>query len=220
VAPGDEAAQLARRIASSAPLRFAGLHCYQGSAQHMRAPEERAAAIAAASDAARVTKRAIEALGIAVDCVTGGGTATFLHERDSGIFNEVQAGSYAFMDRDYGDNRLGAGDVAFENALFVRTTVMSRPTPLRAVVDAGLKASSVDSGMPGVWQRPDLRYMKASDEHGVVETRDAAALSLGDTLMLVPGHCDPTFSLYDELVCIRGDRVEAVWPIAARGALL
>ena len=70
---------------------------------------------------------------------------------------------------------------------FVRTTVMSRPSAARAVVDAGLKASSVDSGMPGVWQRPDLRYVKASDEHGVLETRGAEAVSLGDALMLVPG---------------------------------
>ena len=220
VAPGDEAVQLARAIAASPPLRFAGLHCYHGTAQHMRAPEDRAGAIAAASEAARMTKRAIEALGIAVERVTGGGTASFLHERDSGVFNEIQAGSYAFMDRDYGDNRLGAGDVAFEHALFVRTTVMSRPTAGRAVVDAGLKASSVDSGMPSVWKRPDIRYVKASDEHGVLDTPDAAAVSLGDVLMLVPGHCDPTFNLYDELVCIRGDRVEALWPIAARGALL
>lgn len=220
VAPGDEALQLAREIAASAPLRFAGLHCYQGSAQHMRAPEERAAAIGSAVEAARATQSAIEACGIAVERVTGGGTASFVHERDSGVFNEIQAGSYAFMDRDYGDNRLGEDDIAFEHALFVRTTVMSRPRALRAVVDAGLKASSVDSGMPSVWKRPDLRYVKASDEHGVLETDDAAALSLGDTLMLVPGHCDPTFNLYDELVCVRGERVEAVWPISARGTLL
>jgi D-serine deaminase-like pyridoxal phosphate-dependent protein len=97
---------------------------------------------------------------------------------------------------------------------------MSRPTAERAVVDAGLKASSVDSGMPRVWQREDLRYVKAADEHGVLATADAAALALGDTLMLVPGHCDPTFNLYDEVVCFRGERVEAIWPIAARGALL
>jgi D-serine deaminase-like pyridoxal phosphate-dependent protein len=220
VAPGEEAVRLARRIAGGPSLRFAGLQCYQGTAQHMRAPEERAAAIASAVAAARMTKMAIEATGIAVECVTGAGSASFVHERDSGVFNEIQAGSYAFMDRDYGDNRLGEGDVAFEHALFVRTTVMSRPTAGRAVVDAGLKASSVDSGMPSVWQRDDLRYVKASDEHGVLDTPDAAALSLGDTLMLVPGHVDPTFNLYDELVCVRGERVEAIWPIAARGALL
>ena len=106
------------------------------------------------------------------------------------------------------------------NALFVRTTVMSRPTADRAVVDAGLKASSVDSGLPTVWQRPDVHYAKAADEHGVIMTPDAAALALYDTLMLVPGHCDPTVNLYDELVCFRGDRIEALWPIAARGALL
>jgi D-serine deaminase-like pyridoxal phosphate-dependent protein len=220
VAPGEEAVALARQIAANPPLRFAGLHCYHGSAQHMRTPEERAAAIASAVEAAGRTKQGIEAHGIAVECVTGGGTGSFVHERDSGVFNEVQAGSYAFMDRDYADNRYGAGDVTFEHALFVRTTVMSHATANRAIVDAGLKASSVDSGMPRVWRREDLRYVKASDEHGVIEAPSAQALCLGDALMLIPGHCDPTFNLYDELVCIRGDKVEAVWPISARGALL
>ncbi len=223
VAPGDDAVQLALRIAASAPLRFAGLQCYQGPAQHLRAPAERAAAIAAAAAAARMTQQAIEACGIPVERITGGGTGSFVHERDSGVFNEIQAGSYVFMDRDYGDNQRGDGDIAFEHALFVRTTVMSRTAALHAVVDAGLKASSVDSGMPGVWQRSDLRYVKASDEHGVlvnVNAADSAALSLGDRLMLVPGHCDPTVNLYDELVCVRGERVEAIWPISARGALL
>ena len=152
--------------------------------------------------------------------ITGAGTGTFIHERDSGVFNEIQAGSYVFLDRDYGDNQRGEGDVGFEHALFVRTTVMSRATVGRAIVDAGLKASSVDSGLPTVWGRPDLRYVKAADEHGVLATSDAAAVSLGDTLMLVPGHCDPTVNLYDDLVCIRGGFVEALWPVAARGALL
>jgi D-serine deaminase-like pyridoxal phosphate-dependent protein len=219
VAPGEEAARLARQIVASRGLRFAGLQCYHGPAQHMRTPQARADAVASAVHAARVTRTAIEACGIAVECVTGAGTATFLHERDSGVFDEIQAGSYAFMDRDYGDNQRGEGDVVFEHALFVRTTVMSRAAAGRAVVDAGLKASSVDSGMPTVWRRDDLRYVKASDEHGVLAVSDGA-LSLGDQLMLVPGHCDPTVNLYDDLVCVRGERVEAVWPIAARGASL
>ncbi|MDP3761978.1 MAG: DSD1 family PLP-dependent enzyme [Ramlibacter sp.] len=220
VAPGDEAVRLARQIVAGAGLRFAGLQCYHGPAQHLRSPQARMAAIAAAAEAAGMTRRAIEAAGIAVERVTGAGTGTFVHERDSGVFNEIQAGSYVFMDRDYGDNLRGEGDVAFEHALFVRTAVMSRATVERAIVDAGLKASSVDSGMPAVWQRPDLSYVKAADEHGVIATPASAALSLGDTLMLVPGHCDPTVNLYDELVCYRGDKVEALWPIAARGALL
>lgn len=220
VAPGEEAVRLAQQIASSKSLRFAGLQCYHGPAQHLRAPQDRAAAIASAVEAARMTRQAIEACGIAVERVTGAGTGSFVHERDSGVFNEIQAGSYVFMDRDYGDNQLGDGDIAFEHALFVRTSVMSRTTATHAVVDAGLKASSVDSGLPTVWQRPDLRYVKAADEHGVLITADAAALSLGEQLMLVPGHCDPTVNLYDELICVRGGRVEALWPIAARGALL
>lgn len=220
VAPGDAGARLARQIADSAALRFAGLQCYHGPAQHLRTPAERAAAIAATVEAARATKRAIEADGLAVERVTGAGTGSFLLERDSGVFNEIQAGSYIFMDRDYGDNQRGPQDIAFEHALFVRTAVLSRTQPTRAVVDAGLKASSVDSGMPTVWQRPELRYTKAADDHGVIATPEGAAIELGEVLMLVPGHCDPTVNLYDELVCIRGDRVEAIWAIAARGALL
>ena len=220
VATGDAAVTLARQIGTGPALRFAGLQCYHGPAQHLRSPAERKAAAAQAAHAARLSRQAIEDCGIAVECVTGGGTGTFIHDGGSGVFNEIQAGSYVFMDRDYGDNRRGEGEIAFEHALFVRTTVMSRATLTRAVVDAGLKASSVDSGLPTVWQRPELSFVKAADEHGVLETPPAASIALGDVMMLVPGHCDPTVNLYDELVCFRGDCVEAVWPIAARGALL
>ncbi len=220
VAPGMAALALAQRISAAPALRFAGLQCYQGAAQHLRAPDQRAQAIAIAAQAALETKNAIEAHGIAVPIITGAGTGSFVHERDSGVFDELQAGSYIFMDRDYADNELGANDVRFEHALFALTTVMSRPSAERAVVDAGLKASSVDSGMPSVWQRDDLRYSKASDEHGVLLTPDADSVSLGTRLLLVPGHCDPTVNLYDELICVRGDVVEAIWPVAARGALL
>jgi D-serine deaminase-like pyridoxal phosphate-dependent protein len=219
-APGEEAARLAELVVAGPPLRFAGLHCYHGAAQHLRTPQERAAAIRNASELALLTKNLIEARGIAVDIVTGAGTGTFILERDSGVYNELQAGSYVFMDRDYGDNLRGENDISFEHSLFVLTTVMSRPAAERAIVDAGLKASSVDSGMPSVWQRGDLKYLKASDEHGVLATAGASAVNLGEQLMLVPGHCDPTVNLYDSLVCLRRGRVEAVWPIAARGAVL
>jgi D-serine deaminase-like pyridoxal phosphate-dependent protein len=220
VAPGEEAVRLALQIADSAPLRFAGLQCYHGPAQHLRKPGERQAAIASATALARATRDAILARGIAVPRITGAGTGTFVHERDSGVFDELQAGSYVFLDADYGANEAGAGDIAFEHALFVRTAVLSHATPTRAVVDAGLKASSVDSGLPRVWQRPGLRYAKAADEHGTLAVDQGTSVALGEALLLVPGHCDPTVNLYDELVCIRGDLVEAVWPIAARGALL
>jgi D-serine deaminase-like pyridoxal phosphate-dependent protein len=152
--------------------------------------------------------------------ITGAGTGTFWLERDSGVFHEIQAGSYVFLDRDYSDNVSAPGDCLFEHALFVQTTVMSLTQANQAVVDAGLKASSVDSGMPVVWQRPDLTFIKASDEHGVLGLSDAAQLKLGDVLWLVPGHCDPTVNLYDELIGVRAGRVESIWPISARGALL
>jgi D-serine deaminase-like pyridoxal phosphate-dependent protein len=220
VAAGEPCSELARRIVACPPLRFAGLHCYYGSAQHFRQPQQRREGIARAGELAMQSRRAIEACGIAVPVITGAGTGTFMHERDSGVWNELQPGSYVFMDRDYADNLRDADEPRFEHALFVKTTVMSRPSDDRAVVDAGLKASSVDSGMPAVWQRNGVRYLKASDEHGVLATEDGAAVALGDQLLLVPGHCDPTVNLYDELICMRNGMVEAVWPVSARGCSL
>jgi D-serine deaminase-like pyridoxal phosphate-dependent protein len=220
VPPGVAAFELATQISSAQNLNFAGLHCYQGTAQHMRSPAQRAQAIAAAAQAALNTKIYIEARGIPVQTITGAGTGSFMLERDSGTYTELQAGSYIFMDADYGRNELSKNDVRFQHSLFVLTTVMSRPSTQQAIVDAGLKASSVDSGMPVVWQRANLQYIKASDEHGVITTPDGSSLSLGSSLMLVPGHCDPTVNLYDDIICFRGEVVEAIWPISARGALL
>jgi 3-hydroxy-D-aspartate aldolase len=107
----------------------------------------------------------------------------------------------------------------FEQSLYVVATVMSRPTPDRAVVDAGLKALSVDKGMPRVRGLAGVEYQRASDEHGVLRLEpDGRGLALGDRVWLVPGHCDPTINLHDWYVAVRGGRVEALWPITARGA--
>jgi len=220
VAPGEETALLAQAIHMAPDLNFAGLQCYHGTAQHLRTPEQRVAAIRHASNVAQQSRAAIETLGIKVPIITGAGTGSFTHERDSGVFNEIQAGSYIFMDRDYADNQRGHDDPVFEHALFVLTAVMSINQPGKVVVDAGLKASSVDSGMPGVWQKPGYQYTKASDEHGVVTLPPGERLSLGEQLWLIPGHCDPTVNLYDELICVRDGKVEAIWPIAGRGAVL
>jgi D-serine deaminase-like pyridoxal phosphate-dependent protein len=216
----DEVIALAQQIQAAPYLRFMGLQCYHGSAQHYREPEKRQAAIRQASDIAVTIRTALEKLGITVERITGAGTGSVALERDSGVFNEVQSGSYIFMDADYAKNEQGPQDIQFEHALFIKTAVLSRPTATRAVVDAGLKASSVDSGLPIVWKNPGVEYTKASDEHGVLLTAQANDLALGDSVLLVPGHCDPTVNLYDELICIRGGKVEAVWPIAARGAAL
>ena len=173
----------------------------------MREPAQRQAAIAQAVTWARQTRDAIVARGLSCERITGAGTGTFWHERDSGVFNEIQAGSYIFLDRDYSDNLAGPDDCLFEHALFVQTTVMSRARSNQAIVDAGLKASSVDSGMPTVWKRPDLKFLKASDEHGVLAVNGQAPLQLGDVLWLVPGHCDPTVNLYDELIGVRAAQI-------------
>jgi len=221
-APIETVVPLAQAIlaASQQGLRFAGLHCYHGRAQHFRQPNERSEAIVQASAVVRQAIDWLEQAGITVPCVTGAGTGTFWHERDSGIYNELQAGSYAFMDRDYGDNVADPSDVVFENALFIKSSVMSTPRAGVAIVDAGLKASSVDAGMPAIFNQPGWRYLKASDEHGVIELAPGAQANLGQAVLLIPGHCDPTINLYDEIICIKDDRVHAIWPIAARGALL
>jgi D-serine deaminase-like pyridoxal phosphate-dependent protein len=220
VAPGEPALALARAVASSPNLRFAGLQAYQGRAQHVRSVAERRVLVERAAAAVRATRELLAQHGIACPIVTGAGSGTFMLEIESGAWEEIQPGSYAFMDADYARNEWAAPLPRFEHALFVLATVMSRPRPERAVVDAGLKASSVDSGMPAIWQRAGLNYIQASDEHGFVEIGPGAtAPALGEKLLLVPGHCDPTINLYDFFVCVRAGVVEALWPITARGAL-
>ena len=215
IAPGEPAVALAAQISGN--LRFAGLHAYHGRAQHVRSMAERRASITRAADAVRLTKKLLKEKGIACPIVTGAGSGTFMFEVESGAWDEIQPGSYIFMDADYARNEWAAPLPRFQHALFVLSTVMSRPRPEVAIVDAGLKASSVDSGMPGVWQKPGLVYTHASDEHGWVEGEPAPAL--GEKLLLVPGHCDPTVNLYDWYVCSRNGFVEDLWPITARGAI-
>jgi 3-hydroxy-D-aspartate aldolase len=222
VAPGEAALALAQAIAGSKHLVFDGLQAYQGSAQHLRSHAERHQAIERAAAMARDTKALIEAAGIVCPRVTGAGTGSFEFEAASGIYTELQCGSYVFMDADYNRNLNADGKAvpAFEQSLFVWTTVMSRPNRERAIVDAGLKALSVDSGMPVVTDFPAVRFARASDEHGRLEIERATeGLDVGEKLRLTPGHCDPTVNLYDWYVGIRRQRVECVWPVAARGAL-
>ncbi len=222
VEPGRPALDLARHVADAPHLAFAGLQAYHGSAQHLRGWDERRQAIAQAADKAGMTRDLLERSGIPCPVVTGAGTGSFEFETASGVYTELQCGSYIFMDADYGRNldRDGAPVSTFDPSLFVWATVMSRPAEERAIVDAGLKALAFDSGPPLVWDEPAATYERASDEHGrLAVTAATNRLRIGDKIRLVPGHCDPTVNLYDWYVGIRRDRVEAIWPITARGAV-
>ena len=226
VAPGASALRLAEQVARSNTLRFGGLQAYHGTAQHMRSIDERREAIERAALATRTTVERLAQAGLNCDIVGGAGTGTFEIEGQSGIWNEIQAGSYIFMDADYARNRQADGSPfrTFEHALFILAGVMSKPGPDRAVVDAGHKTAAIDSGLPVPFNRPGLNYTKPSDEHGMLIGDPIALPHRGEAILLIPGHCDPTVNLHDWYVCVRGmhtadAHVEALWPVAGRGAL-
>lgn len=215
VPPGPPAVALAERIAASRHLIFGGIQAYHGKAQHIRAPEQRRAVIAAAAADTRRTVEQLRQRGLDCAIVGGAGTGTFALEAASGVWTEIQAGSYIFMDADYARN---TEPPPFRQALFVLATVMSTARDGVAVVDAGHKAYAVDSGLPVVAGRPDLVVTGASDEHGTLRC-EGGRPALGEKLRLIPGHCDPTVDRYDWYVGVRGGRVECLWPVAARGAM-
>jgi 3-hydroxy-D-aspartate aldolase len=225
--PGAPAVALAQKIATTEGLAFAGVQAYQGRAQHFRTFAERRSAISAAIEMTANTIALLRGVGLSCDVVGGAGTGTFELEAASGVYNEVQPGSYCFMDADYGRNKGIDGDAftTFENALFVFATVMSTPTDDRAIVDAGLKAFATDSGMPEIAGLAGAVYERPSDEHGNLDISACNQKpALGDKIRLIPGHCDPTVNLHDWYVGVRGmatdtPTVECLWPVAARGAL-
>ena len=222
VVPGEAAVALAKEISVHKRLRFAGLHAYHGAAQHQRTDAARRASIHEASQHVLATRQALQDAGLDCPIITGAGTGTYLFEASSQVYNEIQPGSYIFMDADYGRNcgDDGAPVSNFRQSLFVWATVMSHPTHDRAVVDAGLKALSVDSGMPLAADFRDVEYSRASDEHGVLLIKNSETkISLGEKIRLTPGHCDPTVNMHDWYVGVRNGMVEQLWPISARGAM-
>ncbi len=215
---GEPVVALATKIAASDGLKFSGIQAYQGAAQHMADFDERKAKIEAAVAQVGDTVAMLKDKGLECDIVGGAGTGTYYFEGSSGVYNEMQCGSYIFMDADYQrvkdeqDNYISE----FENSLFIYTSIMSHTKTDKAICDAGLKAQSVDSGLPVIFGRDDVEYIKCSDEHGVIADPDNV-LKLNDTLKLIPGHCDPTCNIYDWFVGVRGDKVETLWPVSARG---
>ena len=220
VSTTQDVVNIAKLIDAAPNLKFAGIQAYQGAMQHLDLYADRKAkldvAIAQVADAVQ----GLKSNGLECDIVGGGGTGSYYFESGSNVYNELQCGSYAFMDVDYGrildkeGKRIDQGE--WENALFILTTVMSHSKADKAIVDAGLKAQSVDSGLPKVYGRDDVEYLKCSDEHGVVAD-PKGALKVNEKLRLVPGHCDPTCNVHNWYVGVRGGKVETVWPVSARG---
>jgi D-serine deaminase-like pyridoxal phosphate-dependent protein len=213
----DEAVSLARLVARLPNVSLAGIQAYHGGLQHRRDLDQRKKLCGRAVKQVRRYLEAFAAEGLACPVVTGGGTGTALFDVASGVFTEIQAGTYAFMDMDYAGIDWGEA-LSFRHSLFLLGTVMSTPTAERAVMDFGLKSTTIESGLPGVVGHEGLRCVSVSDEHSVLEAESRRHRpEIGTKLRLVPSHCDPTFNLHDCVVAIRGDRVEAVWPISARG---
>ncbi|WP_333713012.1 3-hydroxy-D-aspartate aldolase BhcC [Yoonia sp.] len=216
----EKVLEIAKAIDAAPNLKFTGIQAYQGAMQHMDSYEDRKAKIDAAVAMVQDAIDLLEPAGLKPELVSGGGTGSYYFESNSGVFNELQCGSYAFMDADYGrildkdGNRIDQGE--WENALFILTSVMSHAKADKAIVDAGLKAQSVDSGLPVIFGRDDVQYVKCSDEHGVVAD-PKGVLKVNDKLKLVPGHCDPTCNVHDWYVGVRGGKVETLWPVSARG---
>lgn len=212
--------EIAKAIDAAENLKFTGIQAYQGAMQHMDSYTDRKAKTQAAIDQVQDAVNALTEIGLKPEFVSGGGTGSYYFESNSGVYNELQCGSYAFMDADYGrildeeGKRIDAGE--WENALFLLTSVMSHAKADKAIVDAGLKAQSVDSGLPFIYGRDDVEYVKCSDEHGVVSDPNGV-LKINEKLKLVPGHCDPTCNIHDYYVGVRNGKVETVWPVSARG---
>ena len=216
----DLVVQIAQAIAAAPGLKFTGIQAYQGAMQHMDKYDDRKAKLDAAVAMVKAAVDALKAVGLTPELVSGGGTGSYYFESSSGVYNELQCGSYAFMDADYGrildreGKRIDQGE--WQNAFFILTQVMSHAKADKAICDAGLKAQSVDSGLPTIFGRTDVQYIKCSDEHGVIAD-PAGVLKVGERLKLVPGHCDPTANIHDWYVGVRQGKVEVVWPVSARG---
>jgi 3-hydroxy-D-aspartate aldolase len=188
--------------------------------QHLDSYDDRKAKLDASIAQVKDAVEALKKEGLEPELVSGGGTGSYYFESNSGVYNELQCGSYAFMDADYGrirdkdGKRIDQGE--WENALFILTNVMSHAKPDKAICDAGLKAQSVDSGLPFIYGRHDVKYVKCSDEHGVIEDKNGV-LKINEKLRLVTSHCDPTCNVHDWYVGVRNGKVETIWPVSARG---
>jgi D-serine deaminase-like pyridoxal phosphate-dependent protein len=221
IAPGDGAVALVAQVANSAHLIFDGLQCYAGQVQHMESPNERRdASLSAMKELAGLRDRLI-AKGFSPKLISGGGTGTFDIDPDAKVLTELQVGSYVFMDRQYNDVWEKPGQrPPFEPSLFVQTTVISANRDGLLTTDAGFKSFATDAGSPAIFSgAPEgSSYFFFGDEQGgVFYPMTNGKIDVGAVIVCIVPHCDPTVNLYDRYHAVRGDVLESIWEIEARG---
>lgn len=214
IEPGPSVAAFAQEIANRPGLRLVGVVGWESQATTIADPAEKERTVRNAVAALTASARACVAAGHGVAVVSCGGTGTFPYCAQQPGVTEVQIGGAIFSDMHYLTNY----HVDFAPALTVLTTVTSRPTPTRIVVDAGRKSMSGDAAMPRPLGISQISAMKLSSEHAKIELQQpSAAPQIGDKIELIVGYSDTTVHLHEEIVGIRGDLVESIWRVAARG---
>jgi 3-hydroxy-D-aspartate aldolase len=211
----EAALELALRIQAAPQLRYEGVQFYAGREQHIEGFAERRAAIVKKTELLKGYLAALAEAGAAAPIVTGGGTGTHLIDLELGVLNELQVGSYVFMDDQYAACE---GTADFERSLFVDARVVSKNSPNLVTVDAGLKAFATEGEPPAPVDLDGATYAFMGDEHGaVIAPSIAEQVSLGQRITLSVPHCDPTVNLYDSYHVLEGETLIAIWPVAARG---
>lgn len=221
VASAESAVALARTIEALPTLTYCGVQFYCGSQQHIESYAERRAAIIERTDYLRDVIAALAAAGFAPSIVTGSGTGTHRIDLDLGVFTELQAGSYVFMDKQYLNCELAEGEAApFEVALAVDARVVSANHGGLVTIDAGFKSLSTDGGVAVVRRgAPETAFFAfMGDEHAaLIAPGIGDTLRPGDPVSLTVPHCDPTVNLYDHYHVVAGDTLIDIWPVSARG---
>ncbi|MGA0602128.1 DSD1 family PLP-dependent enzyme [Caulobacter sp. KR2-114] len=221
VASPEAALALAQQIDAAPGLSFAGLQFYCGSQQHIEDFAARREAIVERTDYLKSVIALLTEHGLEPKIITGGGTGTHAIDAELGVFNELQVGSYVFMDKQYADcDLVGDGAQAFETSLLVDARVISANHPMLVTVDAGFKAFATEAGPPPVVSgAPDgSQYRFMGDEHGaLIPPKGVAPPALGEVVTFAAPHCDPTVNLYDAYHAVRGDTLVDIWAIEGRG---
>ena len=213
IAPGQPACAVARLIAQSPNLQFAGIQGYAGHLMHLPDRDVRQARLAAGLGQLRLTRDRLSEMGLSPGIITGGGTGSFDIDPTERVLTELQAGSYVFMDRQYND--VWAGSPPFETSLFVLSTVVSANSPGIVTTDAGLKAFSTDADAPLIAFGPGATYSFFGDEYGCVTLAENGTAKAGEAVACIVPHCDPTVNLYGHYLVVRRDKIVDRWPIAS-----